>query len=201
MMPRLVLHRRRRVRLVSAARAREIDTIPMTAMAGGPPPRAVARSAAGDAPPSADPAALRPLRRCAGGCRRVIPVGFRYCCWVCMAAEDGGWTLHGWSPAQHWTETHTEACELRHRAAAWSADRSPEMSKKWPGYHECPARVCQRQVADRLLMCGQHWHMVPAAIQRAVYAAYRLGPIGSIDLMRAQHAAITAVNEHYPQEG
>jgi hypothetical protein len=192
-------HRRRRVRLVSAARARETDTIPMTATAGEPPTRAVARSAAGDAPPSADPAALRPLRRCSGGCRRLIPLGFRYCCWVCMAAEDGGWTLRAWSPGQHWTTTHSRACELRH---AWYGDRSPDVtSKRWPGYHECPARVCQRQVADRLLMCGQHWHMVPAPLQRAVYAAYRLGPIGSIDLMRAQHAAITAVNAHYPQEG
>jgi hypothetical protein len=48
-------------------------------------------------------------------------------------------------------------------------------------------------------MCGQHWRMVPHEIQGAVYRAYRGGPLGSIDLVRAQSAAIQAVNDQYPQ--
>ena len=27
--------------------------------------------------------------------------------------------------------------------------------------HRCPAKRCTRQVPDHLLMCGQHWRMVP----------------------------------------
>ncbi|MBO0816563.1 MAG: hypothetical protein J2P30_15655 [Actinobacteria bacterium] len=67
--------------------------------------------------------------------------------------------------------------------------------------HICPARGCPRRVPDHLLMCGIDWRRVPAPLQRAVYDAYDHGAGMLINglpgpaLMRAQNAAIAAVNE------
>ena len=197
--------RRRRVRLVAPARARDPGTIPMTAVVAAAPGRAAAWVAAG----GVDPALLAatPWRRCWGGCRRLVRDGYQYCCWTCLSAADGGWTLGPWTPDGRWTDMHTQACETRHLAgaaayslaAAWRAADRRMTVKSRPGYHLCPVRVCPIQVPNRLLMCGQHWRMVPHEIQGAVYRAYRGGPIGSIDLVRAQSAAIQAVNDQYPQ--
>lgn len=62
--------------------------------------------------------------------------------------------------------------------------------------HPCPVRPCRvREVPDHLLMCGQHWRLVPAALKTAVYAAYDgPGSVGTPELMRAQADAIKAVH-------
>jgi hypothetical protein len=64
------------------------------------------------------------------------------------------------------------------------------------GTHRCPAKRCPRQVPDHLLMCGQHWRMVPGPVQRSVNMAWR-GGAGrfSTELMAAQAAAVRLVNE------
>ena len=41
--------------------------------------------------------------------------------------------------------------------------------------HACHARGCGTPVKPELLMCLRHWRVVPRAIQRAVWAAYRPG--------------------------
>lgn len=61
--------------------------------------------------------------------------------------------------------------------------------------HKCPREGCTRTVSDQYLMCGPDWRRVPAALQQAVYAAYRGGRgLGSDELAAAQDAAIKAVN-------
>jgi hypothetical protein len=61
--------------------------------------------------------------------------------------------------------------------------------------HLCPARGCPREVPDHLLMCGIDWRLVPAPLQRAVYAAYDDGRgVGTLALFEAQRAAIEYVN-------
>lgn len=41
--------------------------------------------------------------------------------------------------------------------------------------HTCHAEGCDTGVPPRLLMCHQHWYMVPKALRDAVWAAYRPG--------------------------
>jgi hypothetical protein len=63
--------------------------------------------------------------------------------------------------------------------------------------HPCPAGPCPKDVPNERLMCPAHWRMVPRSIQRAVNSAYyapTLG-LGSLALLRAQEAAIRAVNK------
>jgi hypothetical protein len=68
--------------------------------------------------------------------------------------------------------------------------------------HDCPGPRCTRRVPDRLLMCGPHWRLVPADLQRAVYAAYNHGRgVGSMELLTAQTAAIAAVNRSESPRG
>jgi hypothetical protein len=68
--------------------------------------------------------------------------------------------------------------------------------------HVCPVEHCILDVPNRFLMCGDHWHMVPIGLQRAVYAAYRRGEgVGTLALMDAQNAAVQAVNERLGYEG
>jgi hypothetical protein len=64
------------------------------------------------------------------------------------------------------------------------------------GTHRCPAKRCPRQVPDHLLMCGEHWRMVPGPVQRSVNRAWQ-GGAGrySTELMAAQAAAVRVVNE------
>lgn len=61
--------------------------------------------------------------------------------------------------------------------------------------HKCPRIGCRQTIADRLLMCGGCWGLVPKRLQRAVYAAYKSGRgLGSPQLLAAQEAAIRAAN-------
>jgi hypothetical protein len=50
-------------------------------------------------------------------------------------------------------------------------------------------------------MCGIHWRLVPAPMQRAVNAAYDHGQgLGTLALLHAQEAAIRAVNERTAED-
>lgn len=61
--------------------------------------------------------------------------------------------------------------------------------------HRCPVKRCHWQIPDHLLMCAPHWHMVPPALQAAVWATYNHGAgIGTAELVEAQQDAIDAVN-------
>lgn len=63
--------------------------------------------------------------------------------------------------------------------------------------HRCHAEGCEAAVAPKLLMCLRHWRMVPRALQRAVWAAYRPGQetdkSPSREYLAAARAAIAAV--------
>lgn len=61
------------------------------------------------------------------------------------------------------------------------------------GSHTCPAGDCTAIVDNRLLMCSRDWYRVPRALRNAVSRAYRDNGLGSLQLLRAQQAAIRAV--------
>lgn len=58
--------------------------------------------------------------------------------------------------------------------------------------HTCHARGCSAPVKPELLMCFKHWRMVPRAIQRAVWAAYRPGQCDDKRPSKEWHAAANA---------
>ena len=39
--------------------------------------------------------------------------------------------------------------------------------------HTCAAQGCQHQIPQHLLMCMDHWRMVPVKLRRPVLATYR----------------------------
>lgn len=41
--------------------------------------------------------------------------------------------------------------------------------------HHCHAVDCTAAVRPKMLMCRHHWYMVPTALRREVWAAYRPG--------------------------
>lgn len=41
--------------------------------------------------------------------------------------------------------------------------------------HFCHAFQCKKEVPPRMLMCAPHWRMVPARVQKQVWAHYRPG--------------------------
>lgn len=63
--------------------------------------------------------------------------------------------------------------------------------------HHCHAKNCPKVVPPSKLMCLKHWRMVPAEIQRAVWATYRPGQESdkkpSREYLEAARAAINAV--------
>jgi len=65
----------------------------------------------------------------------------------------------------------------------------------------CPVPVCGRGRRDGDLMCRPHWLRVPAAMQRAVWDAFRRFErgAGTIEALRAaQGAAIRSVTPKDP---
>jgi hypothetical protein len=72
----------------------------------------------------------------------------------------------------------------------------PARPKEKP-VHTCHAKGCEIAVAPKFLMCLRHWKMVPAELQRAVWAHYRPGQEISKDptheYQEAARAAIDAV--------
>jgi hypothetical protein len=64
--------------------------------------------------------------------------------------------------------------------------------------HECHATGCTKQVPPAYLMCGKHWKMVPADIQRRIWQHYQAGQERgdarpTEEYFEAFHAAINAV--------
>lgn len=60
----------------------------------------------------------------------------------------------------------------------------------------CAAVGCQHSITRPLLMCMDHWRMVPKAVQRQVWAAYRrlnTDPTAYITHRNAVQAAVEAV--------
>lgn len=41
--------------------------------------------------------------------------------------------------------------------------------------HMCHAKGCKKPIPPKLLFCLRHWRMVPADLQKAVWATYRKG--------------------------
>ena len=63
--------------------------------------------------------------------------------------------------------------------------------------HSCPARGCDADVDDARLMCRDDWYRVPRPLRSAVNRAYSGGRgLGTAALLRAQQAAIQAVNRN-----
>lgn len=67
--------------------------------------------------------------------------------------------------------------------------------------HQCPAPGCTRQIANHLLMCRTHWSLVPAPIQRELYAAYKNGRgVGTAEHRAAMEKAIESVTPRKQQQ-
>jgi|HubBroStandDraft_2_1064218.scaffolds.fasta_scaffold01263_19 hypothetical protein len=58
--------------------------------------------------------------------------------------------------------------------------------------HTCHARDCETPVPPEMLMCFAHWRLVPRVIQRAVWAAYRVGQCDDKRPSEARHRAADA---------
>lgn len=74
-----------------------------------------------------------------------------------------------------------------------------------PAPHRCHVPCCPERVPRRLLMCARHWKMVPAALQRDVWATYRPGQEQgrarvSTDYLAAAKRAIAYVAARGPGE-
>lgn len=66
-------------------------------------------------------------------------------------------------------------------------------------FHNCKAEGCTQVVALHLLMCIEHWRLVPAATRRAVLSAWRRWKSGVkgawADYQAAVADAVAAVRE------
>lgn len=68
--------------------------------------------------------------------------------------------------------------------------------------HECPATGCTREIRYGMLMCGPHWHMVPAPVRTAVWNAWDDGAgAGTPQHTAAISTAIRSVNEKLAAKG
>lgn len=78
------------------------------------------------------------------------------------------------------------------------------MAKAPSPKHFCHAVNCTKIVAPKMLMCFQHWRMVPKPLQQAVWAHYRPGQEvdkrPTSDYLDAANAAIKAVAEKEKRE-
>ncbi|MDP2369367.1 hypothetical protein [Rhodoferax sp.] len=59
--------------------------------------------------------------------------------------------------------------------------------------HNCAAVGCQKQVPLNLLMCMEHWRMVPAPLAREVNKAWRIRDRGEARTLAYQAAVAAAV--------
>lgn len=66
-----------------------------------------------------------------------------------------------------------------------------------PNLKLCPYKTCDRRTPNSKFMCAEHWGMVPKALQRAIYAAwrrYQRDPRGAAgELRAAQQDALEAI--------
>ena len=61
--------------------------------------------------------------------------------------------------------------------------------------HQCPGPGCEAEADSSMLMCPRCWHLVPAAVRRAVWIAWRRGVGAGTPAHRAAiRLAIAAVN-------
>ena len=61
--------------------------------------------------------------------------------------------------------------------------------------HECPGPGCEAEVDSSMLMCPRCWRLVPTAVRRAVWLAWRRGAGAGTPAHRAAiRLAIAAVN-------
>ena len=60
----------------------------------------------------------------------------------------------------------------------------------------CPIGVCLFVIPRHMLMCGKHWRLVPAPLQRTVYSSYRsmMNGGGTKEWLAASDKAIDIVN-------
>jgi len=59
--------------------------------------------------------------------------------------------------------------------------------------HKCPVDGCTVEVPHEMLMCYQHWKLVPATLKKAVWREYYRGPQSAAHLA-ACALATEAVN-------
>lgn len=67
-----------------------------------------------------------------------------------------------------------------------------------PRVTTCKAVGCQQAITEPLLMCVEHWRMVPAALRRQVWGSYhrlRHEPTAHGDHLAAVKAAVDAVHQ------
>lgn len=60
--------------------------------------------------------------------------------------------------------------------------------------HKCPITSCKAIVPASMLMCREHWRLVPAPLQRVVWREYRAAP-GRPGHRAACEAAIRSVEK------
>jgi hypothetical protein len=55
--------------------------------------------------------------------------------------------------------------------------------------HKCAALSCSRRIPTHLLMCIDHWRMVPAPLQRRVLAAWQaMRNTANVEVYNAAHS-------------
>ena len=64
--------------------------------------------------------------------------------------------------------------------------------------HICPVNGCRARVAHNMLMCGEHWSLVPKAIANEVWRTFRTGR-GGIAHTMAMRRAIESVDDQIRQ--
>lgn len=69
----------------------------------------------------------------------------------------------------------------------------PRVSEGPPVTHKCAAAGCGLVIDRGLLMCRDHWFMVPAPIRRAVWRGWRAGGVLDAGYQAAVAAAVKAV--------
>lgn len=57
--------------------------------------------------------------------------------------------------------------------------------------HACAIRGCEKIISRRLLMCPEHWRMVPKILQNNVWITWKKG--GAKQYLAARQAAINSV--------
>lgn len=71
----------------------------------------------------------------------------------------------------------------------------------------CDIEGCKAVVPSHLLLCGKHWRLVPAALQREVYRSWKVrqrqprDPAAKHNHELAKRAAIGAVNRLVREDG
>jgi hypothetical protein len=58
--------------------------------------------------------------------------------------------------------------------------------------HTCHWPNCREEIPPKLLMCLEHWQLLPQPIRRAVWATYRLGQETDKNPSRAYMTAVRA---------